>query len=87
MTNDAIFRWSNSEGELSKLTPEGETILEFIPEGFKRNDLFYSHMTHWLKRIDNPELLALCSFEDAMEALRVVLCARNANTLQKMITI
>ena len=87
MSTDAIFRWSNTEGKLRQLTPEGETILDCLPEGFKRNDLFYSHMAHWLKRIDNPELLPHCSFEDAVEALRVVLGARNANTLQKMIKI
>ena len=87
MTTDAIFRWSNTEGKLRQLSPEGETIVDCLPEGFKRNDLFYSHMAHWLKRIDNPELLPLCSFEDAVEALRVVLGARNASTLQQMVKI
>ena len=87
MTTDGLFRWSNAEGKLRQLSPEGETIVDCLPEGFKRNDLFYSHMAHWLKRIDNPELLPLCAFEDAVEALRVVLSARSASTLQKMITI
>jgi predicted dehydrogenase len=85
MTTNALLRWSNTEGKLRQLSPEGETILDCLPEGFKRNDLFYSHMAHWLKRIDNTEVLPLCSFEDALEALRVALCARNANTLQEMV--
>jgi predicted dehydrogenase len=87
MTTDGLFRWSNAEGKLRQLSPEGETIVDCLPEGFKRNDLFYRHMAHWLKRIENPDLLPLCAFEDAVEALRVVLSARSASKLQKMITI
>lgn len=87
MTTNALFRWSNLEGKLLQLSLEGETIVDFLPEGFKRNDLFYRHMAHWLKRIENPELLPLCAFEDAVEALRVVLGARNASALKQMVKI
>ena len=87
MTSNALFRWFHSEGKLYQLSPECETIVDCLPEGFKRNDLFLSHMAHWLKRIENPELLPLCAFEDAVESLRVAIGARKASTLQQMIKI
>jgi predicted dehydrogenase len=87
MTTKALFRWSYAECKLRQLSPEGETIVDCLPEGFKRNDLFLSHMEHWLKRIDNTELLPLCAFEDAIESLRVAIGARKASTHQQMIKI
>ncbi len=87
MTTSKIFRWSNSEGMLRQLSSEGETIVDRLPEEFKRNDLFYTQMEHWLKRIDNYKLLPLCSFEDGVAALRVALGAREASALQQMVKI
>ena len=85
MTNEEVFRWSNAEGKLRQITQKEEIILNCVPEGFKRNDLFYNHMMHWLERIENPKVLPLSSFEDAVEALKVAISARKANNLQQMI--
>jgi predicted dehydrogenase len=85
MTSKALFRWSNAEGVLRQQSPEGEMIIDCVPEGFERNDLFSTHMAHWLKRMDNPMLLPLCAFEDGVAALRVALGARNASSHGQMV--
>jgi predicted dehydrogenase len=85
MTSDALFLWSNADGKLHKLTAEGETIVNCLPEGFERNDLFYSHMEHWLRRMDEPQISPLCSFEDGVAALEVALGARKSSLLEKTI--
>ena len=85
MTTNELFRWSNAEGMLRKLTPDNEIIINCLPKGIKRNDLFHSHMEHGLQRIDNPKLSPLCSFEDGVAALRVAICARHASSFKHMV--
>lgn len=87
MTCNSILRWDNSDGKLRQFTPHGETVIDSISDGFERNDLFLKHMTHWLKRIDNPNLSAACGFQDGVAALKVALCARKASLLQKTVFI
>ena len=85
MTSNALFRWSNAEGELRQQSPEGEIITNCVPENFKRNDLFTTHMAHWLKRIDDPKMPPLCNFEDGVAALEVALGARKSCLYEKLI--
>lgn len=85
MTSNALFRWSNSEGMLHHHSSSGETIVDCVSESFERNDLFLTHMAHWLKRMDNPMLLPLCTFEDGVAALKVALGARKASSLGQMV--
>ena len=85
MTSNAIFHWANSDGTLSRQSPEGKTRVDSVPKGFERNELFLTHMAHWLKRMDNHLLLPLCSLEDGIAALRVALGAREANSLGKTV--
>lgn len=85
MTSKALFRWSNVEGRLRHVSPECETIVDRVPDGFERNDLFLTHMVHFLKRLDNSTLPPLCKFEDGVAALKVVIGAREANLLGKMV--
>jgi hypothetical protein len=63
---------------LRRQSSEGETIIDCVPEGFDRNDLFFTHMKYWLKRMDNPLLPPLCAFDDGVAALKVALGAREA---------
>jgi predicted dehydrogenase len=79
MTSNELLRWSYAEGMLRCLSPEGETIVDVVSEGFERNDLFLTHMAHWLARMDNSSLQPLCSFEDGVAALAVALGAREAD--------
>jgi len=87
ITSNAIFRWDNTLGKLLEVSSEGEIIVDSLPHEFQRNDLFYTHMKHWLSRIDDPNILPLCSFENGIEALKVALSARISDTSKKMIKI
>jgi predicted dehydrogenase len=88
ITSKVVFRWSNAEGLLRSYSPEYEAVLDRLPLGSGRNNLFLSHMTHFLKRLDSSVLLPpLCTFEDGVAALRVALAARKANSLGKMVKI
>ena len=85
ITANVLYRWSYPEGLLHQKSPEGEVEIDRVPEGFERNDLFLRHMTHWLKRIDNPLLPPICSLEQGVAALRVALAAREAGALQQTV--
>jgi predicted dehydrogenase len=85
MTEDTLFRWSNEDGKLRQQSPDGGTIVNCLPEGFRRNDLFYTHMAHWLKRMDDPMLLPLCAFEEGVAALEVALGARKSSSLEQTV--
>ena len=85
MTSEALFRWSNADGKLRQQSAEGEIIANCVPENLKRNDLFHTHMSHWLKRMDDPKLSPLCNFEDGVAALEVALGARKSSSLEKTI--
>lgn len=87
MTSKALFRWSNADGLLRQQLPEGEVVVDRLPEGFERNDLFLSHMAHFLMRLDNAILPPLCKFEDGTAALKVALEAREANLLGQRVRI
>jgi len=78
VTTACIFRWSSAEGLLRRQTPEGEIVADRLTPGFARNDLFVSHMAHFLRRLEHPALAPLCAFEDGVAALKVVLGAREA---------
>lgn len=87
MTSKAMFRWSNAEGLLRYQLPEGEIIIDRLPERFERNDLFLNHMAHFLKRLESSALPPLCKFEDGVAALQVAIAAREANSLRQMVKI
>lgn len=79
ITNKAILRWSNQEGILRCQLAESEIIADQVPQSFDRNDLFLNHMTHFLKRLEDGTLPALCAFEEGMAALQVAIEARNSS--------
>ena len=88
MTSKALFNWSNAQGVLQQRKADGiPLIVDSIPDGFERNDLFLIHMAHFLKRIDNPLIPPLCAFEDGVAALKVALGARKSNSVRKMVTL
>lgn len=79
ITTDALFRWSNADGALRRHTSAGSISVDAVPSGFERNDLFLSHMRHFLMRMDDPTVPALCSIEDGVAALQVALAARESS--------
>lgn len=85
MTSKYLFRWLYKEGILCQLSPESEAIVDRLPERFERNDLFLTHMAHFLGRVEGSTLPALCPLEDGVAALKVALCAREASALGKTV--
>jgi len=87
MTTQAIFQWSNNNGDLKKILSKEEVVINHIPKGFKRNDLFICHMKHWLNRIDNIKIPAICAFQDGLSALELVLDIQKASLLKQAVKI
>lgn len=87
MTEQEIFLWSYMDGILISQTSEEKKIVDKIPEGFVRNNLFLAHMNHFLERIRKSALPPLCSLDDGISALRIALCARESFEKGKRITI
>lgn len=85
MTTKSLFRWSGPEGMLRCNTTEGERVVDQLPPQFERNDLFLSHMTYFLQRLENPTLPPLCAFADGVAALRVALGAREAHAGERAV--
>ena len=76
---NTIFRWDYVTGTLSCEDTKGERIVDRIPVGWERNDLFLQHMDHFLRRIDTPTMLPYCSLEDSVAVLKVALAAKMAS--------
>lgn len=87
MTAEVIYRWSNAEGLLRRRSPDGETVVDRLPEGFERNDLFRAHMKRFLERLEEPALQPLCALEDGVAALRIALAARESNLQEQRVRI
>lgn len=87
MTSDSIFKWSYLKGILYNHSDSNTVIEDQVVEGFERNDLFKTHMAHFLQRLTDNTLPPLCSFEDGIAALRVAICSREASINGKKITI
>lgn len=87
MTNKHLFLWSHKEGMLCQQSPEGEVVVDRLPERFERNDLFLAHMAHFLGRVEGSALPPLCALEDGVAALKVALCAREASALGQAVRI
>ncbi len=87
MTSTAIFNWSYIDGTLSSDSPESTSVINRVADNFQRNDLFLSHMSHFLQRIQNPSIQPLCSLEDGIAALRVAVGAREADAKGQKISV
>jgi predicted dehydrogenase len=80
MTDDSIFMWSFNDRNLYKFTHDIREVVNQVDEQYNRNSMFIDHMKHFLNRIDHNDILAACSLEDGISALKVVLCARESNS-------
>lgn len=85
MTCDSIFKWSYSQGTLCNHSPEKNLIIDQVPENFDRNDLFITHMAHFLKRLSDNSPPPLCSIDEGIAALRVAICSREASVSGKKV--
>jgi len=79
VATESVYKWSNVDGTLLSFSVAGKNIIQELPSGFERNDLFITHMEHFLKRLDESVLPPLCSLESGVDALKVALAARESN--------
>lgn len=75
-----VLSWNYSEGTVTFGSPDGTAkVAHRLSPEFERNTMFLAYMEHFLRRVETPDLGALSSFEDGMEALRIALaCHRSA---------
>lgn len=74
----AIY-WDYTKGEAHcVMRKSDEERRHTLPEAFKRNDMFLSHMQHFLLRVQNNELPPISSLDDSVHALEVALAAHAA---------
>jgi predicted dehydrogenase len=87
VSRDAVHRHDDMDGGLMRSDATGSTAVKQTPPGHERNHLFRSHMEHFLKRLQDPTLPALCSLDDGIAALDVALAARRAAASRTAVTI
>ena len=88
ITNNSIINWNNTEGKLFETNPlHDKVLINQVPQLFERNDLFLSHMKHWINRLDNSNLISRCSLESGAEALKVAIAARDSSNLKQTLKI
>ncbi|MBL4719732.1 MAG: Gfo/Idh/MocA family oxidoreductase [Alphaproteobacteria bacterium] len=87
ITTARIYRWDLKSGQLSEETPKGNSIVDQVEDGFERNTMFKTIMQHYLCRIEDHNLEPLCSLEDGVAALNVVLAARESSKRGQRMTI
>lgn len=75
----AIYHWGYCAGELTREDADGKKIIHRLPRGFERNDIFLTHMKHFLSRLLDPDLPPFSSLDDGIHLLDVVLTARTSS--------
>lgn len=83
----AVYEWDYVRGILARRTARGTTELWRAPKSFERNELFLSHMSHFLKRVSGKRLAPLCSLSSGVAALNVALAAKRAAATQRWQTV
>jgi predicted dehydrogenase len=79
----ARYEWDFAAGVLRRFSPRGTQELWRAGPGFERNELFLTHLRHFLARIRRPGLEALCGLDDGIAALDVALAAREASRVNR----
>lgn len=75
----AVYHWDYISGELSRQVANESKVVHRVPEGFERNDIFLGHMKYFLSRLVDPSLTPMCSIDDGIHILDVVLTARTSS--------
>ena len=77
----AVYIWEHTNGILKRQDEEGVEIVHQVHEGFERNDMFITHMKHFLMRLKDPDLHPVCDIDAGISTLRVAL-AGHASSLK-----
>lgn len=82
---NGIIHWNNSDGLVKWCSqPRGKWKKFPAPKDFDRNTLFMSEMKHFLSCITRKEQ-PLCTLDDGIEALRIVLAAKESVAKKRLI--
>jgi predicted dehydrogenase len=74
-----VLRWDYMQGLVTLQKAGGPSeVVHQVPAQFERNTMFQQHMAHFLKRIQQPQLAAASSLEDAVAVLKVALAAHES---------
>jgi predicted dehydrogenase len=80
VTDDGVVAWSYLEGEISFHKPnEGVRIVDKVPEGFSRNEMFKNYMNTFLELVKNPSAELVSPISDAIEVLKVALACHESS--------
>lgn len=75
---NGIIHWNNSDGLVKRHSQDHKKWKTFpVPEKFDRNTMFVDEMHHFLSCISENKK-PLCTLSDGIEALRIVLTAKNS---------
>src|SRR5262249_34308300 len=87
ISRDAVYRHDDASGGLVRTDAAGVATVRPTPSDYERNHLFLSHMEHFLKRLKDPALPALCPLGDGIAALGVAIAAQRAAASGKSVTV
>jgi len=78
--SQGVLTWDYLRGTVQLERPHHDpATVHRVPAGFERNTMFVEHMSHFLRRIDDPSLPAVSPLDDAVAVLRTALaCHRSA---------
>ncbi len=79
VTEKANFEWDYLTGKIFRSDNQGKELFAAENEKFERNNLFLSQMSHFLKRLEDHSILPMCSLDDAVHALEVVVAAKESS--------
>jgi predicted dehydrogenase len=80
---EGVFFWDYIAGTLIYKSNGCSVLLDKVPDDFNRNSLFISHMKHFIKRINNPNISPLCSIDDGIAALCIAQAARLSSSQKR----
>jgi len=84
---EGIFFWDYTEGTLTYKSNGGSVLIDKVPDDFNRNSLFISHMKHFINRINNPNILPLCSIDDGIVALCIAEAAKLSSNQKRAVNL
>lgn len=71
--------WEDGKGVVTLTTQsQRQQTVSVIPQDFQRNDLFLSHMSHFLKRLQDKTLPEAVPFDDGLRVEQVALSAHRS---------
>ena len=78
ITEEAVFELTKIDGDLLKLTPGTSTRISDEADSYDRNALFVVHMQHFLCRIKDSSIAPVCSFQEGIDTLKLLLSTRES---------